>query len=119
MARRPTLGALAAGALFLGALAAPAVAGPHAKAAKPVGHAYQVTIASMAYGPTPAKLKVGDAVTFVNADIFQHSVTARDRSFDLDLKSKARGTVVLRKPGFVAFYCRYHPGMTGKLAVAP
>ena len=121
-AGRLTFGVLAAGVLLCGtpALAAHAPAKAHApRHATPAGHTYEVTIASMAYGATPAKLKVGDTLSWVNADIFQHSVTARDKSFNLDLKPKAKGTIVLHKAGTIAFYCRYHPGMTGKLNVAP
>jgi plastocyanin len=84
---------------------------------KPAAVTYTVTIAGMAYGPTPSNLRVGDAIEWVNADIFQHTATAKDGSFDLDLAPKAHGHTVLTKAGVVDFYCRYHPGMTGKLAV--
>lgn len=71
----------------------------------------------MAFGPAPARLRVGDVIEWVNNDIFVHSATARDKSFDLELKPKARVRMTLKQPGIVDFYCRYHPGMTGKLAV--
>ena len=71
----------------------------------------------MTFGAVPAGLRVGDVIEWVNNDIFVHSVTARDKSFDLELKPKARVRMVLKRPGTVAFYCRYHPGMTGTLAV--
>lgn len=85
---------------------------------KPQPITYTVTIAGMAYGPAPANLRVGDAIEWVNADIFQHSATARDGGFDVDLPPKAHARTVLTRPGQVDFYCRYHPGMTGRLAVA-
>ena len=72
----------------------------------------------MAFGAAPAGLRVGDVLEWVNNDIFVHSATARDKSFDLELKPKARVQITLKQAGTVAFYCRYHPGMTGKLAVA-
>ena len=43
----------------------------------------------MKYAPVPP-LKVGDVVTFVNKDLFRHSVTASNNSFDLDLVPGAR-----------------------------
>ena len=78
---------------------------------------YTVTIQQMTFGPVPPGLRVGDAIEWVNNDIFVHSATAWDESFDLELKPKARVRMVLKTPGTVAFFCRYHPGMTGKLAV--
>lgn len=80
---------------------------------------YRVTIANMAFAPAPPELHVGDVVEFVNADIFEHSATARDGSFDLDLAPKASGRVTMTRAGSVDIYCRFHPGMTGRLAVAP
>jgi plastocyanin len=100
--------------LFL-ALAGAAVAAAPASAAPKV---YTVTVRDMAFGPMPTGLRVGDVVEWVNNDIFVHSATARDKSFDVELKPKARVRMILKKPGTVAFYCRYHPGMTGKLVVA-
>jgi plastocyanin len=85
---------------------------------KPAPATYTVTIANMAFGPPPADLRVGDAIEWVNADLFQHSATARDGGFDVDLAPKAHARTVLTHPGRVEFYCRYHPGMTGALAVA-
>lgn len=72
----------------------------------------------MAFGKPPEGLHVGDAIEWINADIFQHTATAKDGSFDVDLAPKAKARTVLTKAGTVAFYCRYHPGMTGVLTVA-
>ena len=72
----------------------------------------------MAFGGLPAGLRVGDVVEWVNKDIFVHSATARDKSFDIELKPEVRVRMTLKRPGTVAFYCRYHPGMTGKLMVS-
>jgi len=89
-----------------------------ASCGKPAPATYQVTLANMAYGPLPTDLRVGDSIEWINADIFQHSATARDGSFDVDLPPKAHGRTVLTKPGQIDFYCRYHPGMSGRLTVA-
>ena len=80
---------------------------------------YKVTIADMAFGPAPASLRVGDAIEWVNADIFEHSATANNGSFDVTLPPKAHARVTLRRAGRIAFHCRYHPGMTGVLTVSP
>jgi plastocyanin len=82
------------------------------------GKTYPVTIQQMAFGTLPATLRVGDAIEWINADIFRHSATAKDKSFDVELAPKAHVRTVLKTAGAVAFYCRYHPGMTGTLRIA-
>lgn len=72
----------------------------------------------MKFGPVPDGLKLGDTIEWANDDIFRHTATARNGAFDVDLKPGAKARVVLKTPGEIAFYCRYHPGMTGRLIVA-
>jgi len=76
-----------------------------------------IRIADMAFGPVPSGIRVGDTIEWVNADLFEHTATARDHSFDLDLKPGAKAHIVAGAVGEIAFYCRYHPGMTGRLLV--
>jgi plastocyanin len=97
------------------ALAAAPVCALAAKSRAPA--VYTVAIAAMKFGPTPGALHVGDTIEWVNNDIFVHSATARDKSFDVELKPKAHVRTTLRKAGTFAFACRYHPGMTGTLVV--
>lgn len=89
-----------------------------APAAQAGPRTYKIALAQMAFGPVPSGLHVGDTIVWVNKDVFQHTATARDHSFDVDLPPKASKRVLLRRPGTIVFYCRYHPGMTGKLVVA-
>jgi plastocyanin len=100
------LGLLAGAAL----LAVPALS-------QAAGKTYPVTLQQMAFGPTPAHLRVGDTVEWVNNDIFLHSATAKDKSFDVTLKPKAHVTMALSRAGTFDFSCRYHPGMKGRLVV--
>jgi plastocyanin len=77
-----------------------------------------IVIANMAYGPPPAGLHVGDTIEWVNHDIFLHSATATDHSFDVQLRPGATGTVKLTRPGTISYTCKYHPGMKSQLVVA-
>lgn len=86
-------------------------------AAKPAPRTFRVVLADMAYGAAPSGARVGDVVEWVNADILRHTATARDGSFNVDLQPKAHAKTVLKKAGVVSFYCRYHPGMTGRFSV--
>ncbi len=78
---------------------------------------YTVVIDKLKFGGPPAGLHAGDTIVWLNRDIFRHSATARDGSFDIDLRPGAKGSTVLRHAGRVAFFCKYHPGMTGTLTV--
>ena len=92
------------------------LARPQAAAAAPRVHV--VRMAKMVFGPAPTGVRVGDTIEWINADLFQHTATARNGAFDVDLKPGAKARTVLKTPGLVAYYCRYHPGMTGRLVVA-
>ena len=102
--RRMTLCAAVAGVLL--SVAPP---GPAAAATR------TVLIDQLKYGPIPP-LKVGDEVLFVNKDIFRHTVTATNNSFNLDLMPGARGALRINSAGHATFYCKYHPGMRGSMS---
>jgi len=101
--RRRPLYAAVAGVLLSVAIAAPAAAATHV-----------VVIDQMKFAPVPP-LKVGDVVTFVNKDMFRHTVTASNNSFNLDLMPGASGSLRINSKGHAAFYCKYHPGMRGTM----
>ena len=94
-------------------LAVPAAV-PQAMAAP---QTHMIVIERMRFGPVPANLRTGDSIVWVNRDIFRHTATARDRSFNVDLAPGARARTVLRGNGAIDFYCIFHPGMRGRLAV--
>lgn len=79
---------------------------------------HTVVIDKLKFGPVPTGLHVGDTIRWVNKDLFRHTATARNGSFNVDLPAGASGTTKLTKPGTIAFFCRYHPAMTGQLAVS-
>lgn len=101
--RRCPLCAAAASALLSVALPAPAAAATQI-----------VAIEQLKYAPVPP-LKVGDTVVFVNKDIFRHTVTASNNSFNLDLMPGAHGSLHINSAGRASFYCKYHPGMRGSM----
>lgn len=101
--RRSARYAAAACALLPAVLPAPAAAATRV-----------VVIEQMKYGAIPP-LKVGDTIVFMNKDLFRHTVTALNNSFNLDLAPGARGTIRINSPGRMGFYCKYHPGMRGTM----
>ena len=88
-----------------------------ASAAAAAPHTYTVVIDKMKFGPVPALLHKGDSIVWVNHDLFRHTATATDHSFDVDLQPNGKAKTVLNKAGTIAFVCRYHPGMRGTLHV--
>jgi plastocyanin len=104
--------------LALIASTAASLATPVAAAPQIPAQTHVVVIDKMKFGSLPAKLRRGDTIVWVNRDIFRHSATAANRSFDVDLPPSVRRTMVLRSAGVFAFTCKYHPGMRGVLRVA-
>src|SRR5215831_4107539 len=84
-------------------------------AKEPITH--RIVIAKMAFGPSPPGVHVGDTVEWVNEDIFLHSVTAEDKSFDMDIAPKASVKVVVKSGGMIRYVCKYHPSMQAQLVV--
>jgi plastocyanin len=80
---------------------------------------YTITLQQMKFGPVPAELHVGDVIVWQNKDILRHTATARDRSFDVDLPPGTENRMPLTQAGSFAFFCKFHPGMTGTLIVSP
>lgn len=61
------------------------------------------------YSPDQLEAKVGEAITVTNNDTRGvHSVTARDRSFNVDVPPKGSVTMTVSKPGMYPYYCTYH-----------
>ncbi len=78
----------------------------------------EIIIANMQFGAVPP-LHAGDVITWRNDDIFRHTATARDKSFDIDLPPKSERSITVKQTGKVDFYCRFHPMMTGTLDIKP
>lgn len=88
-------------------MAVPAVAASHT-----------VVMEGMAFVPASLKLKRGDTVVWVNKDLFAHTASAGDRSFDSgEMAPGSKWTFVAAKPGTFAYTCTLHPPMKGTLVV--
>ena len=75
-----------------------------------------VVIDKMAFGPMPADVRAGDIIEWANHGILEHSATARDGSFDVDLKPGATVRMTAKAGSFVVF-CKFHPTMQANLLV--
>ena len=79
---------------------------------------HTVVIDAMKFGPMPAGVRPGDRIVWINKDLFRHTATAKDGSFNVDLMPGARSASVVRKPGAIPVFCRYHPAMRTTLKVS-
>ncbi|WP_296709607.1 hypothetical protein [Rhodoblastus sp.] len=101
------------------ALAAALVAFMAAADASADPSTHLIVVNHLAYGRAPEGLRIGDIIEWSNADIFRHTATATDGSFDIDLPPGAKGRTVLKREGAIQYFCRFHPGMKGALNVGP
>lgn len=80
---------------------------------------HRIGIDNLVFGPAPSGMHVNDIVEWTNSDILRHTATATDGSFDVDLPAGATGRTILKRAGGVTYVCSFHPGMKGRLDVAP
>ena len=77
-----------------------------------------MTIDGASFSPADLTVRAGDTIVWVNKDLFRHTATAKDGSFNVDLMPGAKGTSVVTKAGAFPVFCRYHPGMRATLKVS-
>lgn len=85
-----------------------------------------VTVKTFAFGPDPLEVSPGTAITFVNEDAIDHTVTAGTREdptpdvFDGMLAEQGSTyELTLDEPGTYDYFCEIHPGpgMTASITV--
>jgi plastocyanin len=82
----------------------------------PAPRVHVIVVDTMAYGPMPTGVHAGDIIEWVNHGILEHTATARDDSFDIDLKPGATARMTAKAGSFVVF-CKFHPTMQANLVV--
>jgi plastocyanin len=77
-----------------------------------------VTIENMQFSPTTVSVHRGDRIVWVNKDLFPHTVTATNKTFDSgSIAAGGSWIYVADKTGELAYGCAYHPTMKGLLKV--
>ena len=84
----------------------------------PPGGASRVDIGFRSFTPRTTQLLVGDTVTWDNASVRAHTVTADDGSFDAGrLRTGGRFVRRFDAEAVVPYHCELHAGMTGTVVV--
>ncbi len=79
----------------------------------------KVVMKNLEIAPAQITAKVGDTIVWDNQDVFAHTATATDKSFDVMLPPKKSGSLKVTKAGTFDYFCKFHPNMKAKLIVAP
>jgi plastocyanin len=77
-----------------------------------------VTAQNVAFNPAELTVKVGDTITFTNADDFEHTFTANDGEFDSGrVDGGGSFEYTADAAGSIAFHCNIHTNMKGTITV--
>jgi plastocyanin len=76
-----------------------------------------VTIDKLVFEPAEVRARIGDTIVWNNKDAMVHTATASDKSWDVTIGPGKTGRLALQKPGDIAYFCRFHPNMKGRVVV--
>jgi len=78
----------------------------------------EVIIQGSTFIPDTQNIPAGALVLWYNDDSVDHTITARDNSFDSGMISPNETfEYTFEQPGEVEYYCKIHPSMVGKITV--
>jgi plastocyanin len=84
------------------------------------GSIHVVTMKQMGFDPAQMNVQPGDTVEWKNDDMFAHTVTANDGSFDSGLIQPGHSwQKTFTSAETLAYHCRPHPNMKATLVVQP
>jgi plastocyanin len=79
----------------------------------------QVTMKGIRYQPAELTVHLGETIEFKNEDIFAHTVTADDGSFDSGLiQPGSSWKMTVQKAGTLTYHCKPHPNMKAVLVAS-
>ena len=79
---------------------------------------HSVVIENMQFNPPQLTVHRGDRIVWVNKDLFPHTVTAVNKSFDSgSIAAGGSWSYVAKSSGEFAYGCTFHPTMKGVLKV--
>jgi plastocyanin len=89
-----------------------------APATVPAGSGLSISISGFKFTPASLTVKIGETVTWTNADSASHTVVADDGSFKSgDLATGASFSYTFTTAGTFTYICGVHPTMKGTIIV--
>jgi uncharacterized membrane protein/plastocyanin len=89
-----------------------------AQNAQPSGTDHVVVMKQVHFDPPQITVKPGDSVQWTNEDIFSHTITADDGSFDSGPIDPGHSwQMTFKRDETIAYHCRPHPNMRAMLIV--
>lgn len=81
-------------------------------------HEIEVEISDFVFAPAMIEVLAGDTVIWTNKDIAPHTASAEDGEWDTGtLERNQRAEIKFDTPGTFAYFCAFHPHMTGIVQV--
>ena len=78
----------------------------------------EISIKGNAFNPDSLSIKVGDTVTWINNDSYDHTVKAKTGEFDSgNMATGAKFSFTFSKEGTYDYICAIHTSMTGRVVV--
>ena len=77
----------------------------------------KVRINDVAFEPSEVFAHPGDVIEWQNHDFIDHTATARGGQWDIALPTGATRRLKLTRSGELAYFCKFHPGMSGTIHV--
>lgn len=79
---------------------------------------HAVRMVNMQFEPADLVVKRGSRIVWINEDLFPHTATATDETFDSGtIAASSSWSYVATQPGTHVYVCALHPGMKGRLLV--
>jgi plastocyanin len=78
----------------------------------------RINVDKLVFTPAEVSAHVSDTIEWANVDFLAHTATARSKEWDVMIAPNKTGRLVLKRPGDIEYYCRFHPNMTGKITVS-
>jgi len=93
---------------------------PGASRAHDGPHRVEVGISAFAFTPRRVTIRAGDTVVWTNRDLAPHTATADEAGWETDRLDRGQSAAIsFETPGRHAYFCSFHPMMTGEVVVEP
>ena len=76
-----------------------------------------VIIQNFAFNPSEINVSVGEKITWINKDSYEHTVSLDDGLYNMGIKPGESISTMFDTAGTYTYHCSIHPSMKGKITV--